>query len=138
METRRSAHRLRHHGRRHQAQAHAQFASNVIDYGMNIQAALEAPRFTRLPRRLRRSIEVRVPKEVREGLEKKGHYLNVTGDYSGLMGGGQAVMRDSKHGVNYAASSPRKDGEAIPEPDPYFAPPPEKKAPVRRAPEKKK
>jgi len=35
------------------------------------------------------------------------------------MGGGQAVMRDSKAKVNYGASSPRKDGAAIPEPDPF-------------------
>ena len=39
-----------------QAQAHAQFVSNVVDHGMNIQAALEAPRFTKLGlRRLRRA-----------------------------------------------------------------------------------
>ena len=31
-----------------QSQAHAQFVSNVVDHGMNIQAALEAPRFTKL------------------------------------------------------------------------------------------
>jgi gamma-glutamyltranspeptidase/glutathione hydrolase len=40
----------------------------------------------------------------------------VRGPYSEQMGGGQAVMRDFKTGVNYAASDPRKDGEAIPEP----------------------
>jgi gamma-glutamyltranspeptidase / glutathione hydrolase len=34
------------------------------------------------------------------------------------MGGGQAVMRDLETGVNYGASDPRKDGEAIPEPGP--------------------
>lgn len=33
-----------------------------------------------------------------------------------VMGGGQAVMRDSRTGVNYGASDPRKDGEAIPQP----------------------
>jgi hypothetical protein len=36
------------------------------------------------------------------------------------MGGGQVVMHDSAAKVNYGASSPRKDGAAIPEPDPYF------------------
>jgi gamma-glutamyltranspeptidase / glutathione hydrolase len=36
------------------------------------------------------------------------------------MGGGQAVLHDSATKVNYGASSPRKDGAAIPEPDPYF------------------
>jgi hypothetical protein len=36
------------------------------------------------------------------------------------MGGGQAVLRDFKAGLNYGASSPRKDGAAIPEPDPFW------------------
>ena len=35
-----------------------------------------------------------------------------------MMGGGQAVRRNSAAGVNYGASDPRKDGEAIPEPPP--------------------
>jgi YD repeat-containing protein len=35
--------------------------------------------------------------------------------------GGQVVLRDSGAEVNYAASSPRKDGAAIPEAPPYFA-----------------
>ena len=38
------------------------------------------------------------------------------------LGGGQVVMRDAQAGVNYGASSPRKDGAAVPEPAPYFAP----------------
>ena len=104
-----------------QAQAQAQFVSNLADHGMNIQAALEAPRFTKLTLGgcdLR--IENRVPESVRAELEKLGHHLNVVGDYSGLMGGGQAVLHNSATKVNYAASSPRKDGAAIPEPDPYF------------------
>ena len=49
-----------------------------------------------------------------------GHAVEVLGAYSGLVGGGQAILRDSKAKVNYGASSPRKDGAAIPEPDPYF------------------
>jgi gamma-glutamyltranspeptidase/glutathione hydrolase len=105
-----------------QAQAHAQFVSNVVDHGMNIQAALEAPRFTKMTlggRDVR--IEGRVPLATREELKKRGHDLEVLGDYSGLVGGGQAIMRDSSTGVNYGASSPRKDGAAIPEPDPYWS-----------------
>lgn len=104
-----------------QAQAQAQFVSNVTDHGMNIQMALEAPRFTKAALGgcdLR--IESRVPENVREELMKRGHRLSVMGDYSGWMGGGQAVMHDAKSKVNYGASSPRKDGAAIPEPDPYF------------------
>jgi len=57
---------------------------------------------------------------VREELVKRGHQLTVQGDYSGYMGGGQAVSHNAVTHVNAGASSPRKDGAAIPEPDPYF------------------
>lgn len=104
-----------------QPQAHAQFVSNVIDYGMNIQAALEAARFTKLNfGGCDFMIEDRVPATVRQALVDKGHILTMRGAYSTWMGGGQAVMHDSSTGVNYGASSPRKDGAAVPEPDPYF------------------
>jgi gamma-glutamyltranspeptidase/glutathione hydrolase len=118
-----------------QAQAQAQFVSNVADHNMNIQAALEAPRFTKLTIGgcdLR--IESRVPEAVREELTRRGHDLNVVGDYSGWMGGGQAMLHDSASGVNYGASSPRKDGEAIPEPDPYFRSEPPAKKTTRSSP----
>ena len=105
-----------------QAQAHAQFVSNIVDHAMNIQAALEAPRFTK------RNfggcdvmIEGRVSEKTRKALAKKGHKLDLEGDFASAMGGGQAVMYDSQTKVKYGASSPRKDGAAVPEPDPYFA-----------------
>lgn len=102
-----------------QPQAHAQFVSNVVDYGMNIQAALEAPRFTKLQfGGCEFMIEGRVPAAVREELVKRGHPLDVRGDYSSWFGGGQVVLHDSSTGVNYGASSPRKDGAATPQPSP--------------------
>ncbi|MBZ5563705.1 MAG: gamma-glutamyltransferase, partial [Acidobacteriia bacterium] len=104
-----------------QPQAHAQFVSNFVDYSMNIQAALEAPRFTKLDfGGCDFMIEDRVPAAVRDALMARGHQLTVRGDYSTWMGGGQVVLHDSATGINYGASSPRKDGAAIPEPDPYF------------------
>jgi gamma-glutamyltranspeptidase/glutathione hydrolase len=104
-----------------QAQAHVQFVSNIVDHGMNLQAALEAPRFTKLNfGGCDLLIEGRVPPEVREELKRRGHILDVRNDFDDLLGGGQAVMHDSAAGVNYGASSPRKDGAAVPEPDPYF------------------
>jgi gamma-glutamyltranspeptidase/glutathione hydrolase len=104
-----------------QPQAQMQFVSNVVDHKMNIQAALEAPRFTKVTSGgCDLMIEARVPDVVRGQLEQRGHRLQVLGDFSGLMGGGQAVLHDSASKVNYGASSPRKDGAAIPEPDPYF------------------
>jgi gamma-glutamyltranspeptidase/glutathione hydrolase len=104
-----------------QSQAQAQFVSNIVDHGMNIQAALEAPRFSKIilgGPEVR--IESRVPAAERDELSRRGHSIEVRGDYSGYMGGGQAVLRDAKGQVNYGASSPRKDGAAIPEPDPYW------------------
>ncbi len=102
-----------------QSQAHAQFVSNVVDHGLNIQAALEAPRFTKDTfEGCDLEIEGRVPPAVRAELEGLGHKLEVRGVYSPHMGGGQAVLRDFAAGVNYGASDPRKDGEAIPEPAP--------------------
>jgi len=104
-----------------QPQAQMQFVTNIVDHRMNIQAALEAPRFTKVTLGgCDLLIEARVPDIIRAELEQKGHRLEVVGDFGGLMGGGQAVLRDSATKVNYGASSPRKDGAAIPEPDPYF------------------
>ena len=106
-----------------QAQAHAQFVSNVADHGMNIQAALEAPRFTKLNfGGCDALIENRVAPGVRDALQERGHVLQVLGDFSSQVGGGQAVVFDAKSGVKYGASDPRKDGAAVPEAPPYFAP----------------
>jgi len=105
-----------------QAQAHAQFVSNIVDHGMSIQSALEAPRFTKITfGGCDFSIENRIPPEVRDALTAKGHQLKVLGDFSSLMGGGQVVVHDAAKGVNYGASDPRKDGAAVPEPPPYFS-----------------
>ncbi len=104
-----------------QALAHAQFVSNIVDRGMNIQAALEAPRFTKLNfGGCDVLVENRIAPNVRERLKAKGHELKVLGDFASQMGGGQVVAHDAKTGVNWGASSPRKDGAAIPEPHPYW------------------
>ncbi len=104
-----------------QAQAHAQFVSNIVDHGMNVQAALEAPRFTKKTfAGCDAMIENRVPPAVRDALTARGHQLKVQGDFSNEMGGGQAVIHDSATGTNTGASDPRKDGAAVPEPHPYW------------------
>ena len=111
-------------GGMNQSQAHAQFVSNIADHEMNIQEAIEAPRFTRLVSDgCEAFIESRVPPEVREALAARGHRLEVREEFSSTVGGGQAVLRDSAAKVNYGASDPRKDGAAVPEPHPYFAAP---------------
>jgi gamma-glutamyltranspeptidase/glutathione hydrolase len=106
-------------GGANQPLAHAQFVSNVVDYGMNIQAALEHPRFT-VGEKLGRSIllEARVQPEVARQLSAMGHLLEGVGDFSTAMGRGQAVLHDSKAKVNYGASDARADGAAEPESPP--------------------
>src|SRR5258707_4410303 len=60
-------------------------------------------------------MENRFGQNVRNELAAKGHKIDVKGTFSSAMGGGQAVMRDSTTGVNYGASDPRKDGQAVAE-----------------------
>ena len=103
-----------------QAQAHAQFVSNIVDFGMNIQAAMEAARFDKITfGGCDVQIEDRVPADVRAALTARGHQLEVRGAFSSHMGGGQATERNFATGVNFGASDPRKDGEAIPESPPH-------------------
>ena len=100
-----------------QPQAHVQVISNIVDHGLNIQQALEAPRFVKLTfAGTDVMMESRFPDSVREGLARRGHEIDLQGEFSNMVGGGQAVMRDGGVKVNYGASDPRKDGAAIPEP----------------------
>ena len=109
-------------GGANQPLAHAQFVSNFVDYGMNIQAALENARFTVSGKGgCDIVIESRVKPEVLGKLSAMGHELEIQGDYSTRMGRGQAVLHDSKTGVNYGGSDARADGSAEPEPPPIPA-----------------
>jgi gamma-glutamyltranspeptidase/glutathione hydrolase len=109
-------------GGANQPLAHAQFVSNFVDYGMNIQAALSEPRFTVHPTEegigCDLLIESRVEPATLQQLRQKGHRLTVRKEYSTAMGRGQAVLHNSKTRVNFAASDPRADGSAEPEPIP--------------------
>jgi gamma-glutamyltranspeptidase/glutathione hydrolase len=99
-----------------QSQAHAQFVSKVVDAGLNIQMALESPRMTKLTfDGCDVKLEARIAPEVVADLEKRGHRVELLDPYATDVGGGQAVLRDFRGGVNYGASDPRKDGAAVPE-----------------------
>ena len=97
--------------------AHAQFVSNFVDYGMNLQEALEAPRFAKgNAAGCEVSIESRVPAQTLQQLSERGHIIQIRREYVEPMGRGQAILHDSKTGTNFAASDPRADGAAVPEP----------------------
>jgi gamma-glutamyltranspeptidase / glutathione hydrolase len=105
-----------------QSQAHAQFVSNIADYGMTIQQALEAGRFTKGTfAGCDVEVESLVPTSVRDSLQAMGHDVRLVPPRSGTFGWGQAVMSTSD-GVHYGASEPRHDGAAIPQGPPAFGP----------------
>jgi gamma-glutamyltranspeptidase / glutathione hydrolase len=105
-------------GGANQPLAHAQFVSNVVDYGMPLQAAMEVARFTvrsNFDIGCRVLIEDRVPADVGHQLSSMGHQLDLRGDFSLFMGRGQAIDHNTRTGLNSAASDARTDGSAEPE-----------------------
>jgi len=97
-----------------QSQAHAQFVSNIADYGMTIQQALEAGRFVKNSfRGCDVNVEALVPESTRNALKALGHEVRVVPLRTDTFGRGQAVM--SAGGVHFGASEPRHDGAAIPQ-----------------------
>lgn len=102
-----------------QPQMHAQIVVNMIDFGMNLQEAGDAPRILHSGSssptgKLMRdggyiSLESGISPLVRRELSELGHTIT---DAPGAYGGYQAIMRDVKNGVYYGASESRKDGQA--------------------------
>ena len=104
-------------GGSNQAMAHAQFVSNLVDYGMNVQQAMEAARFrkTGAPGCDVR-IEGRVPAAVVQDLTKRGHEAQIIAPYdAAVTGRGQAILYNSTTKTKFGASDPRADGSAVPE-----------------------
>jgi gamma-glutamyltranspeptidase/glutathione hydrolase len=94
-------------GGQYQAMGQAYVLSNWIDYGMDIQEALDAARFFLYAGVL--EVEANVPAAARTGLAAKGHKV-IASDSS--WGGGQAIVIDWDNGVLHGGSDPRKDGHA--------------------------
>ncbi len=103
-----------------QPQGHAQIVVNLVDFGMNLQEAGDAPRFvhdgsqeptgTPMTDGGRLALESGVPPEVLRELARRGHQLTAL---PGQFGGYQAVCIDPATGVRAGASESRKDGAAI-------------------------
>jgi gamma-glutamyltranspeptidase/glutathione hydrolase len=101
-----------------QPQGHAQIVMNMIDFGMNLQEAGDAPRidhagsssFTSTMRDGGTvSLESGIPYETARELMKSGHKVTFS---LGSFGGYQAILYDAEHRVYYGASESRKDGQA--------------------------
>ena len=93
-----------------QPQGHAQVLSNMVDFGMNVQEAIDAPRL-RILEGLTVNIEKGVPAQVIESLRKRGHDVTNSRGFEGC-GGGQGIVR-LPEGVYMAGSDHRRDGCAV-------------------------
>ena len=98
-----------------QPQGHLQIFSNLVDFGMEPQAALNALRFIVTQEDV--ALEEGISPNVLSDLNGMGHRTRIISSYyrgmSGGMGGAQLIQRDPESGVLRGASEPRKDGCAV-------------------------
>jgi gamma-glutamyltranspeptidase/glutathione hydrolase len=95
-------------GADYQPMGHAHLISNMVDYGMDVQAAIDHPRMFFEGEKT--EVERGVPAATIEGLKVRGHDVAFR---PAPLGGGQAVVIDWKQGVLIGGSDPRKDGCAL-------------------------
>lgn len=88
-----------------------QIIVNVVDFRMNIQDAIDAPRIHCMTGDV--FMESRIPQTTQEAMKAMGHKLNVRGAVDLYFGGAQAVMIDPATGKLYGAGDPRRDGMAV-------------------------
>ena len=96
-----------------QAQGQIQVLSNMIDFGLSPQEALDAPRFSYRPLEGEVGLEPRIPNEIAEELRARGHRIVITESHPLYFGGGQVIARDAETGVLTGGSEPRNDGCAV-------------------------
>jgi gamma-glutamyltranspeptidase/glutathione hydrolase len=93
-------------------QTTAQMLLNALEFGFNVQEAIEAPR-VRVYRDRLIDAEARIPDATRAALEERGHQVNTIEDWSWVVGGGQGIARDPESGAWMAGADPRRDGYAL-------------------------
>jgi gamma-glutamyltranspeptidase/glutathione hydrolase len=97
-------------GRHAQVQTNFQLAVGLIDFGMDVQAAIEEPRwFHETGRTLK--VERRFNEAVRRALAAKGHEVAVLGDWDEVTGGAQAIAIEP-NGSFAGGADPRREGQA--------------------------
>ena len=101
-----------------QPQIHLQTYVAMIDHGLDIQQALEMPRFLSGRFALGEArdtlhIEARFPAETIAELERRGHLVDRWGDWNELAGHAHGITIDPVTGVRIGGADPRSDGEAV-------------------------
>ena len=96
-----------------QAQGHMQVISNMVDFDMGPQQAIDALRFS-VGLEGGVTLEEEIDPSIVKGLEAKGHTVGIREGYSRVtMGGAQIIERNAETGVLTGASEPRKSGSAV-------------------------
>ncbi|MYZ49647.1 gamma-glutamyltransferase family protein [Propylenella binzhouense] len=95
-------------GGHYQAAGHAAFLSGLLDRGLDLQEAIDAPRSFAFNGEL--EVEPTIAPETVAKLEAKGHCVKPA---ARPIGGAQAVWIDHERGLLHAGSDPRKDGCAL-------------------------
>ena len=90
-----------------------QLLVNVLDFGMSVEEANNAPRFLCQKNDDYLSLESRIDQDVQEGLKQKGHRLKLYGDMDLFFGGAQMILYDRQTGTFYGSADPRRGGVAI-------------------------
>jgi gamma-glutamyltranspeptidase/glutathione hydrolase len=87
--------------------------SNLVDFGMGIQEAIEAPRFYARDSEADLSVEARMPAATVEALTKMGYRIKTMGEYDLFFGGAQGIVIDLKTGLRIGGADPRRDGAVV-------------------------
>jgi gamma-glutamyltranspeptidase/glutathione hydrolase len=100
-----------------QPQSQAAVLTRVVDFGYELQAAIEAPRWllgrTWGAHSSALHLDNRIPTARVEALRKMGHPVNVLPEWSEQLGHAQAVAIDRQRGILLGAADPRGDGAAV-------------------------
>jgi gamma-glutamyltranspeptidase/glutathione hydrolase len=94
-----------------QVQSNTQLLTRVVDFGLNPQAAIEAPR-TFWESGAELMVETPYGPEVMEALRARGHHVTDIGKWNSVTGG-MEMIHVNAHGIREAGADPRREGYAI-------------------------
>ena len=94
-----------------QTQTLVQVLQNFLTYGMDVQEAIEAPRFVHTGAQV--LLEKRIPESVRSALEQRGHLVDYLPEWSTLVGGCAAIAIHPEEGTRQGGADPRRDSYAV-------------------------
>jgi gamma-glutamyltranspeptidase/glutathione hydrolase len=101
-----------------QPQTHVQVMTGVFDFGLDMQSAIEAPRWLSGRYLVNQpegslTMEGRFTRDVVEELRRRGHQMDVVEDWSSVMGSAHGIVIHPENGLRMGGSDPRSDGAAI-------------------------